>query len=274
MSQAPVSDGSALPLVCVGEEVISVLKRDRGARSASPSSRGSAENAAATAISGFCGATGSIAPAVVRKAPRNQAEFREFTKQQYDSKAFGFHSKEREWTVLKMSHDVGTFYDGIALHNKSEVPSLSKVRQTWKAPHQYLYNSFGPRVRGILVVEDSSTQMKLICRTLSVMGTMLNEKWVFFEATSGELALSIYEGLRIDLVFVDQNLAAEGVRGDELIKEIRKVQRNKKLLTIGVISNPKGVDTVSSAGADLVFVKPFSVHDTAVRSISGLLLTC
>ena len=202
---------------------------------------------------------------VARKTPRFRCEdFALFTREQYDSRAFEtLEYNEREWEVLKLSRDARSFYDTIE-RNKSEVPS-TRVYSIPRAPTSI----FPQKVRGALVVEDSSVQMKLVCRSLASIGLMMGEKWIFFEATSGEFALKIWQGLNIDMIFVDQNLSADGIKGDQIIKEIRKTARTKKLLLIGVISNPMGASLLASAGADLVYIKPLTAQPKALKSLIG-----
>ena len=210
--------------------------------------------------------------------PRGHKELRDFTLQQYDKQAFEMDESEQEWTVLKMSKDVKSFY-GALDRNRSEIqrPRFSPYSEfsflgSGNAS-QKIRNPTTPAIRGVLVVEDSITQRKLICRSLTKLGLRMNEKWVFFEASSGELALKMWEGLPIDLVFVDQNLSSDGLTGDEIIKIMRKTTNSskpKKMLMVGIISNPqKHTAILVSAGADLVYSKPLSVEDAAIRSLTG-----
>ena len=228
---------------------------------------------------------------VSRKFFRNQKELDEFSKQQYDFRAFSSNQVhgELEWNILKLSSDVDSFYRSLATSNRSEPltrrppsPLSYAPRPSFRAQSPSQSSSSSPRVRGVLVVEDSSAQMKLICRSLSVIGSRLKEKWIFFEASTGEVALKMLSKLAVDLVFVDQNLATGGITGDRVLTEIRRsgavsddqsvpatTAGNKKKLLVGVISNPTGIGVLASAGADLIYVKPFSVSDECVASLCG-----
>jgi CheY-like chemotaxis protein len=211
--------------------------------------------------------------------PRGHKELRDFTLQQYDKQAFEMDESEQEWTVLKMSKELKSFY-GALDRNRSEIQrprfnySYSGLKFLGSGnATQTITSPTTPVIRGVLVVEDSITQRKLICRSLTKLGLRMNEKWVFFEASSGELALKMWEGLPIDLVFVDQNLSSDGFTGDEIIKIMRKSNnssKSKKILMVGIISNPqKHTAILVSAGADLVYSKPLSVEDAAIRSLTG-----
>lgn len=97
----------------------------------------------------------------------------------------------------------------------------------------------------------------------------MDENWVFYEASTGEFALKIWEDLPIDLVFVDQNLSSNGIKGSEIIKIIRQASKTKKLLMVGVISNPLSTGTLALAGADLVYTKPLANQPAQLNSLIG-----
>ena len=207
-----------------------------------------------------------------RKAPPGFREVDDFTQQQYDPLAFELDHHERDRDILKLSKNVRSFYQTLS-RNISETrswrSSFGNPSRMPTIPARHYVMGAKPKVRGILVVEDSKLQMKMIIRSLAVIGTIMDENWVFYEASTGEFALKIWEDLPIDLVFVDQNLSSNGIKGAEIIKIIRQATRTRKLLMVGVISNPQSTGTLASAGADLVYTKPLANQPAQLNSLIG-----
>lgn len=176
---------------------------------------------------------------------------------------------ESDYNLMLVDKNISLFFDSVATQNRSESQGLLVPSPMHNMRFE---GDFHYRARGVLVVEDSLTQRKIICRSLSQLGLRMEEKWIFFEASTGERALHIWNDLLIDLVFMDQNLSSEGLTGCDVIKLVKDGKQNRKtrVLVVGVISNPAAhTEGLVSAGADLVYGKPLGNDEIAMRSLCG-----
>ena len=196
--------------------------------------------------------------------PKGRVGLQEFRQQQLDT--FRSVDSETDYALLRIYNDIALFYDSIASKNKSESQSLVVRPQ-----HRRFEGDYNFRARGVLVIEDSLVQRKIICRSLATLGLILQEKWSFYEACTGEQALHILNDLFFDIVFVDQNLSNEGLKGSEVIKRLKldvKLNKGRRILVIGVISNPAAhTKQLVMAGADLVYGKPIGNDRVTMKSL-------
>ena len=119
----------------------------------------------------------------------------------------------------------------------------------------------------ILVVDDNEEFRAIIKQTLELSG------YNFLEASDGEEALSVLQkSTKVDLILCD--IILPGMKGPELVQEIRKVFSDVKVIFMsghvneGIISHD--VDPV--LGSDSLFIqKPFLARKllTALDSVLG-----
>lgn len=205
-----------------------------------------------------------------RNVPSGHSDLRAFRAEQQSLSFEREVDYESDYNLMLVDKNIASFFDSVATQNRSEAQGLlvPSPMHNMRFEGDYYY-----RARGVLVVEDSLTQRKIICRSLSQLGLKMEEKWIFFEASTGEKALHIWNDVLIDLVFMDQNLSSEGLTGSDVIKRVKSDDKHKKktrVLVVGVISNPAAhTESLVAAGADLVYGKPLGNDEMAMRSLCG-----
>lgn len=110
-------------------------------------------------------------------------------------------------------------------------------------------------VRGVLVVEDDNELRKLFGFLLEAEG------FTVFQADDGQVGLDLLAAhlSEIDMVITDMGLP--GISGVELIKKIRAVGTNVKIIGTSGFGAKNVRAMVLEAGADEFFSKPFSIPD-------------
>jgi len=103
-----------------------------------------------------------------------------------------------------------------------------------------------------LVVDDSRTMRDMVSYTLSNAGLEV------LEAVDGQIALSVLESERVNLIITDINMP--NLDGIDLIKEIRKnpVHIAIPILCLTTEQDPEIKEKAKSAGATGWIEKPFS----------------
>jgi len=103
----------------------------------------------------------------------------------------------------------------------------------------------------ILVVDDSRTNLHVLCARLAAMGYRPTP------AESGTLALDHLQARRFDMVLLD--MVMPGMSGIQALTEIRRMSRHADLpvLMITARSDPAAVIEALRAGADDHVAKPF-----------------
>jgi DNA-binding response OmpR family regulator len=117
-------------------------------------------------------------------------------------------------------------------------------------------------VIGVLVVEDDNELRKLFGLLLE------SEGFVVFQADDGQVALAVLAAHRgeIDMVITDLGLPSLG--GVDLIKNIRAVDTQVKIIGTSGFGAKNVRAMVLAAGADEFFSKPFSVGEVIDKVIA------
>ena len=103
----------------------------------------------------------------------------------------------------------------------------------------------------VLVADDSSTMRKIILRSLQAVGVPSA-----VEAADGEEAVKIFKPGEFDLVLTDWNMP--GKSGLEVIQEIRKIDKDVKIMMVTTEAEKSRVMEASQAGVSDYLVKPFT----------------
>lgn len=103
----------------------------------------------------------------------------------------------------------------------------------------------------VLVADDSSTMRKIILRSLQAVGVPSA-----VEAADGEEAVKIFKPGDFDLVLTDWNMP--GKSGLEVIQEIRKIDKDVKIMMVTTEAEKSRVMEAIQAGVTDYLVKPFT----------------
>lgn len=114
----------------------------------------------------------------------------------------------------------------------------------------------------ILVVDDSAFMR------LSIMGNFPEGAYNFIEASNGEEALKFFKDKQPDLVLLD--LVMPKMRGVEALENIKKLDKNAKVVVITAVGRKIVTDECTRLGAAGVIKKPFD-PDTVLELVQGLL---
>lgn len=117
----------------------------------------------------------------------------------------------------------------------------------------------------ILIVDDYKTMLRIIKNLLAQLGFNNVD-----EATSGAAALERLREKHYDLVISDWNM--EPMSGFELLKEIRKDEKLKKMKFIMVTAESKTDNVIAAkqAGVDNYIVKPFNTETLKAKLVTVL----
>ncbi len=114
----------------------------------------------------------------------------------------------------------------------------------------------------ILIIEDDADINNLLTR---IIGRQGHEAVQAFSGTEGKLRLELG---RYDLLLLD--LMLPGMRGEELIREIRRTDPDVPILVLSAKSALEDRVSVLEMGADDYLVKPFAVEEVAARVAGAL----
>lgn len=114
----------------------------------------------------------------------------------------------------------------------------------------------------ILIIEDDTDINNLLAK---IMGRQGHESVQAFSGTEGKLRLELGQ---YDLMLLD--LMLPGMRGEELIREIRKTDPDLPIIVLSAKSALEDRVSVLELGADDYLVKPFAVEEVAVRVAGAL----
>ncbi|TWT31474.1 response regulator [Blastopirellula retiformator] len=103
----------------------------------------------------------------------------------------------------------------------------------------------------VLVADDSSTMRKIILRSLQAVGVPNAT-----EAADGDEALKIFKPGDYDLVLTDWNMP--GKNGLEVVQEIRKIDKDVKIMMVTTEAEKSRVLEAIQAGVSDYLVKPFT----------------
>lgn len=103
----------------------------------------------------------------------------------------------------------------------------------------------------VLVADDSSTMRKIILRSLQAVGVPSA-----VEAADGEEAVKMFKPGEFDLVLTDWNMP--GKSGLEVIQEIRKIDKDVKIMMVTTEAEKSRVMEAIQAGVSDYLVKPFT----------------
>lgn len=103
----------------------------------------------------------------------------------------------------------------------------------------------------VLVADDSSTMRKIILRSLQAVGVPSA-----VEAADGEEAVKMFKPGDFDLVLTDWNMP--GKSGLEVIQEIRKIDKDVKIMMVTTEAEKSRVMEAIQAGVTDYLVKPFT----------------
>ena len=114
----------------------------------------------------------------------------------------------------------------------------------------------------ILVVDDSSTMRRILCKTLARLGFSHTS-----EAANGHAALEQIKAAPVDLVIVDWHMP--GMSGIELVRAIRSTPATQQVPVLMVTANAAPDDIVRAAqsGITSYVVKPFT-GETLARKVA------
>jgi len=106
----------------------------------------------------------------------------------------------------------------------------------------------------VLVVDDSAMMRKIVQKNLRELGVELS----YIEAADGKEALNAFAKGGIDLILTDWNMP--NMTGIELVKELRKIDPEKKVPIIMVTSEATAdkVKEAVAAGVNNYVSKPFT----------------
>jgi two-component system response regulator (stage 0 sporulation protein F) len=121
----------------------------------------------------------------------------------------------------------------------------------------------------VLIVDDQKDVSRLLRSALETIEQGLKVS----EAPSGEEAILEASRNKVDLLIADYRLP--GITGVELMKKIRIINPEVKVIMVTGISEPRLLREVTEAGADAFFPKPVSIADflDAVERCLGLART-
>ena len=114
----------------------------------------------------------------------------------------------------------------------------------------------------ILIIEDDADINNLLTR---IAGRQGHEAVQAFSGTEGKLRLSLG---RYDLLLLD--LMLPGMRGEELIREIRRTDPDLPIIVLSARSALEDRVAVLEMGADDYLVRPFAVEEVAARVAGAL----
>ncbi|MFI4874455.1 MAG: response regulator [Blastopirellula sp. JB062] len=103
----------------------------------------------------------------------------------------------------------------------------------------------------VLVADDSSTMRKIILRSLQAVGVPEAA-----EAADGDEALKVFKPGDFDLVLTDWNMP--GKNGLEVVQEIRKIDKDVKIMMVTTEAEKSRVLEAIQAGVSDYLVKPFT----------------
>ena len=103
----------------------------------------------------------------------------------------------------------------------------------------------------VLVVDDLSTELEMICRILQDAGISVER------ARDGEEAIDLIQASPPDLVILD--VVMPGMNGFEVVRELRKHEKTKNLLIVFCTQKNTNIDKIwgMDIGADAYITKPF-----------------
>ena len=105
----------------------------------------------------------------------------------------------------------------------------------------------------ILAVDDEPAVSKAMQMLLNYDGHKVQT------ADSGEMALSLFEPDKFDLVITDYSMI--GMRGDQLAARIKQLQPNQRIIMATAFADQFNNPGSQSSGADCVINKPFSIAE-------------
>lgn len=119
----------------------------------------------------------------------------------------------------------------------------------------------------ILVVDDSSTMRRILCKTLSRLGFPHTS-----EAPNGHAALAQMQATPVDLVILDWHMP--GMSGIELVRTMRATPATRHVPVLMVTANAAPDDIVRAvhSGISAYVVKPFT-GETLARKMAEILQT-
>jgi len=101
-----------------------------------------------------------------------------------------------------------------------------------------------------LIVDDSEYIRNLLGIILKKEGLTV------YSAENGTAGMERYREFKPDLVFAD--ILMPGISGLDMLKEIKKINRNAKVIVLTSLSAQIHVTTALEAGADYYVLKPFT----------------
>lgn len=117
-------------------------------------------------------------------------------------------------------------------------------------------------MKKILIVDDAAF-MRLSLRSILEK----SEFTVIGEAENGEVALKKYKELRPDIVTLD--ITMPGMDGISTLKEIKKIDRNAKVIMISSMGQECFVKEAILSGAKNFIVKPFT-NDHVIKALEKI----
>jgi two-component system, chemotaxis family, chemotaxis protein CheY len=120
-------------------------------------------------------------------------------------------------------------------------------------------------VARILVVDDDQPVREMICSILDTCG------YKIAEAANGNIAISMYREQPFDVVITD--LVMPDMEGIELIKELRAIDRNVKVIAISggfLTASDTYLKAAKLMGAQRTLPKPFEM-DELLSVVSSVL---
>ncbi len=118
--------------------------------------------------------------------------------------------------------------------------------------------SFTPR---ILLVDDNRDGLMVRSSLLEEVGCSVKV------ALNGEEGLKLFEAEKFDVVITDYRMC--GMDGAELIRHIRKLDANARVILLSGFVEPLGL-TEQNTGADAVIAKSFNEPAHLLRSVKRL----
>ena len=103
----------------------------------------------------------------------------------------------------------------------------------------------------VLVVDDLSTELEMICRILQDAGISVER------ARDGEEAIDLIQASPPDLVILD--VVMPGMNGFEVVRELREHEKTKNLPIVFCTQKNTNIDKIwgMDIGADAYITKPF-----------------
>ena len=140
---------------------------------------------------------------------------------------------------------------------KSSCENLQKIPAALEEHQRYGHDGDRPLrsgdVRKVLVIDDEKNILEFFTSLLDT------KEYSVFPCSSGEEGLAVFEENDFDTVFLDIKLP--GIGGLEVLKAIRLLNRNVRIIIISGLMTKEMAKTALQLGANSCILKPFGIKE-------------